>query len=225
MKKIVIDHAIYSNLTRGGSLLDREDVQVFIGKTNNELLALHRKEKANLIIARLDAGGMPCESLFDEIRHNDQLRVVSLILFCGSHEKARAERCAPNAVMTLPVSSTLVLEKARSFLNISSRGAYRVLLNVAIDASKDKSFFCKSENISASGLLLETDRELQAGNRLHCSFFLPDAKRIETTAEVVRVLDPAGKPGMKKYGVKFVQIAPGDSVAIQHFVEKKSGKN
>ncbi len=222
MKKILIDSEIYAKMKKGGSIMDRANVKVLTAKTNDELLALHRSENANLIITRLEAGGMSSESLFEEIRSDAKLRTVALLLFCDNHEKARAERCAPNAVMTLPVNSALLFEKAQSFLNVSSRGAYRVLLSVTVDAAKEKPFFCKSENISVTGLLLEADRDLAVGEQLHCAFFLPGSKRIEVAGEIARVIDAGGKTGAKKYGVKFTGITPGDSIAIDSFVRQKT---
>src|SRR5512135_636706 len=109
MKKIVIDSALSGGMSGNGTILDRADLKVYAGATNDELLSLHRKEKADIIIARVDAAGMPCESLFDEIRNNGALRAVSLVLYCTDREKARAERCAPNAIMSLPVNTSLLL--------------------------------------------------------------------------------------------------------------------
>ncbi len=224
MKKILIDGWLYSGISKNGNIMDRADVKVYTGTTNDELLSLHRKEKVNLIIARLDAPGMPCESLFDEIRNDGSLRTVSVILYCTDKNMARAERCAPNAIMTLPVNTALLLEKLHSFLNVSTRGAYRVLTSISISAGGDNPFFCKSENISATGMLLETDRDLAAGSRLNCAFFLPDAKRIEVACEIARVMDHPDKKGMKKYGVKFIKISPSDARTIEDFVKKKSDK-
>jgi c-di-GMP-binding flagellar brake protein YcgR len=115
------------------------------------------------------------------------------------------------------------MEKTQQLLHISLRESYRVLLSVKIDgSSKDRSFFCKSENISASGLLLETDKPLAKGDRLVCSFFLPESHRITVTGEVVRVIPPDGDAKTNRYGVKFFQVPFKDKEAIESFVDKKS---
>ncbi len=226
MQKIIINEALSAEIGKGTNALQRQGVKVFTAKTNDEILSLHRAEKASLIISRVDLPGITCEQLFAAIRKDAALRSVSLILFCSDwpDDRARAEQCGPNTIMTLPVNSALLLEKAASLLHVPSRKSYRVLLNVSVDGKRDGSFFCKSENISATGLLLETERGLSRGDRLTCSFFLPDAKRITVESEVVRVIGRADKSDTKLYGVKFDHVSPEDVASIEAFVKKRSGE-
>lgn len=224
MKKILIDKALYSNLDKYETILKRADVRVFVAETNDEILSLHQQEKIDLIISRLDAPGTPAERIYGEIRNDPELRAVSLILVCGDRpsDKIRAERCGANAVVPRPAAREGLLDKVNSFLHVSARGSYRVLLSVSIEAEKEKSFFCRSENISVTGMLLETDRVLSVGDRLNCSFFLPGAKQIEVSGEVVRELN-AEKAGKKQYGMKFTKISATDAAAINAFIRKKAG--
>lgn len=226
MKTILIDTTLYDGMNKAGSILERADVKLFTGATNDELLSLHRAKKANLIVSRLDAPGMPSERLYDEIRNDAQLRAVSLILCCQDQavDKMRAAGCFPNAVLILPLNSAHLLEKAQSLLSVSSRGAYRVLISVSLEVRKEKAFFCRSENISSTGLLLETDRRLSAGERLTCSFFLPGAKQLVLAGEIVRVLPQTEAAGMTKYGVKFSKLSPAETLLIDDFVKKKTGR-
>ncbi|HYA89116.1 MAG TPA: PilZ domain-containing protein [Nitrospirota bacterium] len=227
MKKIIINEAIAAGIDKGASILQRKDTKLFIAKTNDEMLSLHRAERVNLIISRIDMPGMACEQLFAVIRNDSVLRSVSLILFCLDRpdDRVRAERCSPDAIMTLPVNSALLLEKAESFLNVPARESYRVLLSANIDgSSRDQSFFCRSENISVTGLQLETERSLALGDWLTCSFFLPDSKRITVAGEVMRAINPTDKSETKRYGVKFGKVAPEDIAAIDAFVKKKAVK-
>ncbi len=226
MRKILIDKTLYSSLDKFETVLQRADVKVFTAESSDEVLSMHRREKMNLIISRLDAPGTPPEQIYGEIRNDPELRGVSLILVCGeqSTEKVRAERCGANAVVTQQAGNEGVLDRANSFLNIPTRGSYRVLLSVSIDAQKDKPFFCKSEDISATGMLLETDRALAPGDRLNCSFFLPGAKQIDVSGEVVRVINEK-KAGVKRYGIKFTKISTVDASAINQFIRKKTGRS
>jgi len=227
MKKIIMNAVIAASIDKGASILQRKDTKLFIARTNDEVLSIHRAERVNLIISRLDMVGMACEQLFEVMRNDTALRSVSLILFCLDRpgDRVRAERCSPNAIMTLPVNSALLLEKAESFLNVPARGSYRVLLSASIDgSSKDQSFFCRSEDISATGLQLETERILALGDLLTCSFFLPDSRRITVAGEVVRTLNVTDKSETKRYGVKFRKVPPTDIAAIEAFVKKKAGK-
>jgi DNA-binding response OmpR family regulator len=227
MKKIIISEVIAAVIDKGTSILQRKDMKLYTAKTNDEVLTIHRAEKVNLIISQVDLPGTDCEQIFAVMRNDDTLRSVSLILFCLDRpgNRARAKRCSPNAIMTLPVNGKLLLEKVESLLNAPPRGSYRVLLSVNIDgSSRDQSFFCRSENISVTGLLLETERTLALGDRLTCSFFLPDAKRITVAGEVVRAMNPTDKSETKRYGVKFSNVSPENTAAIEAFVKKKAVK-
>jgi PilZ domain len=226
MKKIIISEAIADGIDKGSGILQRENVKLFTAKTNDEILSIHRAEKVDLIISQVDLPGTTSEQLFAMIRNDNALCSVSLILFClyRPGQRERAERCNPNVIMTLPVNKSLLLEKAGSLLAIPSRKSYRVLLNVSLDGgSGGASFFCRSENISATGLLLETERSLAQGDRLTCSFFLPGTKQITVAAEVMRMVSHADKSGTKLYGVRFGKIPPEDVAAIEAFVKKKAG--
>lgn len=228
MKKIIIADALKHLLEKENSFMRRPDVKLFTAVTNDDVLAIHQAEKANLIISQLDMRGMGAVQLFTSIRNDLDLRTVSLILLCSSRaaDRARADQCCPNAVLTLPVSGALLMEKAQGLLNIPWRESYRVLLSVNIEGNgRGAPFFCRSENISASGLLLETDRSLEEGDRLTCSFFLPDSERITATGEIARKIVRPDKPGTKQYGVKFDKLAPGARFAIETFVAKKVQKS
>ncbi len=227
MKKIIISEVIAASIDKETSILQRKDFKLFTAKTSNEVLSIHRAEKANLIISQVDLPGTECEQLFAEIRNDATLRSTPFILFCHDrpNERLRAERCSPNTIMPLPVNSALLFKKVESLLNSPHRESYRVLLSASIDgSSKDQSFFCRSENISVTGLLLETERSLNIGDWLTCSFFLPDAKRITVTGEVVRAINVTVKSDTKHYGIKYGNVSPEDRAAIEAFVKKKSGK-
>ncbi len=225
MKKILIAEPLRSSLEKEKNFLHRADVTMLFAATNDELLSVHSTEKVNLIITQTELAGMPTDRLFSEIRSDDTLRKVSLIIVCsdkpGDHE--RAQQCSPNIIMTLPLDTGELLKKAQHLLNIPWRESYRVLLSVNIEGnSRDKAFFCRSENISATGLLLETDKSLQEGDRLICSFFLPESKQITATGEVVRAMKQSAKTATRQYGVKFDRLLPEAKAAIESFVARKS---
>jgi len=225
MKKILITNDLMIILGKKSSFLNRADVRLFTAANSEDVLAVHQAEKVNLIIAALDLPGMKNEQLYKMIRENKDLRAVSVILVCPDAPLSleRASRCKANAVITLPVDVTKLLEKAQQLLNISWRESYRVLLSVRVEGStKDTSFFCSSENISTTGILIETDKVLKQGDHVMCSFFLPDAKQIKTSGQILRVIEPT--PGAKahRYGVNFNQLPVDAKSAIEDFVEKKS---
>lgn len=224
MKKVLIADALKTDLTREKSFLNRASVKLFSAATNDDILAVHQAEKVNLIISQLNMPGMKSERLYTAIRKNGELRQVSLIMLHNGTpgDRERAEQCTANAVMTLPVDAALLLEKAQELLDLSWRESYRVLLSVNITGtSEENAFFCRSENISTTGLLIETDRALKEGDRVVCSFFLPGSRQIIAPGEIVRSTEAAQKIGQNRYGVKFEKLTAEARSAIETFVLKK----
>ncbi|HEY6010859.1 MAG TPA: PilZ domain-containing protein [Nitrospirota bacterium] len=225
MKKILIAEGTLASVAGETSFLRRSDIMLFTAATNNEVLALHRAERVDLIIAPLDLPGMTSEQLYATIRNDRDLRAVSTIVLCEDRasDRARCEACKPNAVMTMPLNSSLLIEKAQQLLSISWRESYRVLLNVNIEgSSKDSSFFCSSENISTTGILIETNKVLTKGDRLMCSFFLPGAKQIKASGEIIRVTQKEGSAKLYRYGINFIKLNDEAKASIEDFIEKKT---
>jgi CheY-like chemotaxis protein/Tfp pilus assembly protein PilZ len=224
MKKIIIADALKLMLHKNEGFLHRADVKVFTAGTNDDILAIHQAENVNLIISPLHMPGISSEQLCSTIRKDERMRQVSLLLLCNdtATDQERVSRCNPNAVLTHPFDVHQLLAKAEQLMDIPWRGAFRVLLSVNIEGnSKEKAFFCKSENISASGLLIETDRTFKKGDRVTCSFFLPDSRQLVAHGEVARVLSQTTQKSLNRYGIKFFELAPEVKTAIETFVERK----
>ena len=228
MKKILVAQELHALLKQENSLLDRADITVLAAASNDELLKVHRAEQVNLIITQLDMPGMPTETFCAAIRKEEALRAVSLILVCANEPAAieRSSRCKANAVLLRPVHPLLLVVKAQQLLHIASRDTYRVLLSATIEGqSKNNSFFCRSRNISATGILIETDRPLDEGARLSLSFFLPDTKQVQASGKIVRTLPPKKGEKDNQYGLMFTDIAPEARQLLMDFIGKKSLKS
>jgi len=227
MKKVLVAQELHALLKLENSVLNRAEFSIFTAATNDELLKVHRSEQVNLIITQLDMPGMPTEQFCSVIREEANLRAVSLIMVCGNNPVAieKSSRCRANAVLLRPVHPLLLVVKAQQLLEIASRDTYRVLLSATIEGrSRDDSFFCRSRNVSATGILIETDKVLAEGDHLSLSFFLPDAKQVLASGRIVRTL--AQSPGEKtnQYGLLFTELSPEAKRLLMAFIEKKSLK-
>jgi len=224
MKKIIISEALKLMLHKEEGFLRRADVKVFTAPSNDDILVIHQAENVNLIITQLAMPGISSEQLCSTIRKNERLRRVSILMLCSDTpaDRERVSRCNPNAVLTHPFDVPQLLDKAQQLMDIPWRGAFRVLLSVnVVGNSKEKAFFCRSENISTSGLLIETERTFVKGDRLACSFFLPDSRQLVAQGEVVRALSKSTQSSLNRYGIKFFELSPEVKTAIETFVEKK----
>jgi hypothetical protein len=71
-------------------------------------------------------------------------------------------------------------------------------------------------------MLIETEKVFAQGDRLACSFFLPDSAQIKTNGEIVRIIKQDDGSKTCQYGIKFSLLPAEAKSAIEVFVEKKS---
>lgn len=79
-----------------------------------------------------------------------------------------------------------------------------------------------SDNISESGIFLESDIPMQAGSRAFLSFTLPNGAEVRTVGEVVRVKSGPAKSGRKDpvrmgMGVRFLSLSEDQRRRISAF--------
>jgi len=225
MKKVLIAKDIHALLEKDKSFFDRTDLTVFVAATNDEALKIHRAKRVDLIITQLDMPGMTSEAFCSLIRDDENLRAVSVIMVCENTPAAisRGEHCRANAVLLQPLHPLVVMIKAQQLLEIAARETIRVLLNVHADShSPDESFYCRTRNISATGMLIETDTPLARGSRLSCFFYLPNAKKVQVSGKIIRTIEQAPGDEDHQYGVMFTEIASETRKMLNDYVEYSS---
>lgn len=219
MKKILLVNSSRYFFDEGKNLLDRKDFQVFLAPSALRALQIHHQEKVNLIVADLDMPEMGGDTLCSRIREDTESRLVSFILVCHDNP-AELQRCkdsGANICIKKPFSAKTLLDHVEKLLVISVRRGYRVLLRAKVKGAKDDStFFCTSQNISATGILIEADRSMQAGEQLSCSFYLPGSAHITADGEVAR--SETMPDGKHQYGIRFTEISPEHKSEIEKFI-------
>ncbi len=225
MKTVLIAKPIFDMIGKDKGFLQRSDVRTSIASTNDDIMTICRSERPDLIIAKLGLRGRDSAELFGALRDSGRLQKTAVIMIHDGKpgEAELAQQCGADAVLRLPVNAEKLLKQAQLLLDIPLREAYRVLLSVKLEGkSSVKPFFCRSENISVTGLLFETDRTFELRDRVECSFFLPGSRQLVVRGEIVRqVPSPAGE-GLKLYGVHFFALDPNVKAAIESFLEKKA---
>ncbi len=220
MKKVIIVGALNPIIEKEKTILQRADLKIFTTTSPEEALKMHKAEKADLIVTDLDMPGMSGDKLCSIIREDNDIKKVSIIII-GSNRKSDLERSlvsGANSFLTRPVVAEELVQKVSQFLNIPERKSYRVLIKVEVKGKfMNVPFFCSSQDLSSSGILLETDKPLAKGDTISCSFFLPNSERVAAEGEVVRVMRKAVKTF--QYGVKFVNLHPDYMSAIDTFIK------
>jgi len=225
MKKVLLVNDVKTLVEKERTILNRSDIEIFTAMSSEEALVIHKKEKVDLIIADLDMPGITGDKLCTMIKNDEALKQVSFIMVCGGSESdlLRIARCKANVHVTKPIRPLQFIESVSKLLDIPERKSYRVLLKAKINGKFDNEpFFCSSQDISATGMLIETDKALEKGDIMDCSFFLPGAAKIVTDAEVMRVVK--SEDGTLRYGVRYVGLQSSYRSAIEAFIEKRSQK-
>jgi len=217
MKKILLVNNQEAFLDRNKSLLNRAGFLILTASTASEALQISREQRVDLIIAQLDMPGTGGDLLCSLIRQDSELRNVSIILVCYQSEEEQASNCGANAVVTKPVRPEQLLKLVEKFLGIRARREYRAALHARVEGTRGSlEFSGVTRNISASGMLCESDLPLNKGDLLRNLSFIIDAGRIDTDGKVVwYAVLPDEKYG---YGVQFIGLASELREKIEQFV-------
>ena len=224
-RKILVVNSLEDMLQREKTILNRASFEIFSAATGREALSLHKENQVDLMIISLDLPDMSGDTLCSSIRKDPRLRQVSIILTCSNDPGciARAERCGANAYITRPFHAGSLIEKVTKLLSVPQRHHYRVLISITIKGnSANQPFFCSSHDISATGMMIETDRHLAKGDLLSCSFFLPGFGKIVAEGEIVRTDNSAKTP---RHGIRFRYIDPEYRKCLDSFISHRAEQN
>jgi DNA-binding response OmpR family regulator len=221
MKKILIVDPFESSLEKKKAVLSRPGFHLISAYTGEEALTMLHGDKIDLMISELDMPGMNGDELCSALREDGSLKNISVIMIGlqGQESVDRIQACGANSFLSKPLSPKELYGVVNELLNVHGRENYRVLMKVTVKGiSKDVSFFCTSQNLSASGVLLETTKLLSKGDEIECSFFLR-SDNIAVTGEVVR--EEMKPPNTYHYGIKFLNLHSNTSDLIEGFVESR----
>jgi response regulator RpfG family c-di-GMP phosphodiesterase len=223
-KKILIAHDIKSVITKEESFFNRDNINILTSSSNEEALFIHKKEQVDLIISRLDSPQMDGKTLCSLIRDDVFLRSVSIIMVYSDIKPANEmiSQCRANAFLRDPINLSLLSAKSQQLLNIAQRESLRAPVAVKVHGKfKGKPFLCLSENISATGMLFQTEKIIHKGDVIACSFFLPNSVHIVTEAEIVRVVRKKTEFDTHHYGTKFSNLKSKDKSEIEKYTKEE----
>ncbi|HUI45901.1 MAG TPA: PilZ domain-containing protein [Nitrospirota bacterium] len=226
MLKVIISESIHKLLQEKDSLLNRQDISVFQTRSNDETMKIHLAEKANLIVTELDMPGMDSELLYSMIRKDKELQRVAVLMICPNNMKSieRCSHCMADAIILRPVNPALILAKAQQLLDLSWRDTYRARVLINGKASvrgnpDDTALICCAHNISSTGVLFETEKVLNEGDQVVCSFFLPGGTEVQVAGEIVRTVHHAPRFTSNQYGVRFSNLTAEARQALETFIQ------
>jgi CheY-like chemotaxis protein len=221
MKNIIIAKSVLPVVEKSGTLFGRGGVKLHPADSSEQVLDLHRRIKADLIITEFSLPVMNGAQLCSSIRAEPGLKYVSIIIVCEDSKvfQAACRDAGANAVVAKPVDPFDLFSKVAELIIIPQRKDMRVLLRVSVEGKDEASpFFATSYNISVSGMLLEAKREVKAGDALKCVFNIAHTE-INANCVVMRV--DRTEAGRFRYGVKFQNLAARSFVIIEQYVKSR----
>lgn len=222
MKKIIIAENILKAFDNTNSLFRRGGIEVHSAKTSEELLELHRQHNGDIIITDFALPSMGGAKLCAAIRGDEALKNSSIILACETMHASMplCRNAGANTVIEKPVDPVELFIKVSELIAVPQRQDMRVMIRVDLSGGAAGSPpLAISENISISGMLLETTSELKEGDEMNCAFNIGH-NEIKVTAKVKRV--DRAPSGRYRCGVKFMNLDVRSMIVIEHSVRSYS---
>ncbi len=224
MKKVLLVDDVKLFLEIERSLLNRPGIEIFTATSGEEALEIHSTEKVDLILLDLYMPGITGDEVCRRIRSDDNLKQTSIIMVTTSTVKDDIERsmnAGANDYILKPINPIDLLQKIQIYMNVSMRKDVRILVRLGVEGRMGmESFIGNTANISTSGILIECAHMLFPGNTISCAFSLPgNTSPLSVTGEIVRK-SKGRNPGMKAYGIKFLDILEEDVMAIKSFMAR-----
>jgi len=208
-------------------LLDREVLDVLSADSGDEAMILHRKEKADVIVLGHDLPDMTPLDFCKQVRADEGLKDVSII--AGLKNKAemavnRFREAGANVCIKAPADTEEFITALAKLLSIPLRQAIRVMVKLKVEAAEGSDFTIASTvNLSSTGMLIECENQLEWGDRVEASFYLPADKgfnKITVHAMVVRSEDGRHE-GLLGYGLEFTEFSEGSPALIEKYVKER----
>lgn len=222
MKKLLFTGDLLQIIDKDEGVLSRKDFITFRAASAHEAIALHRDEEMDVIISGAELQDMSGYELCRLIREDEEMKGVSIILVCSNRESDRGKctESGANECLTYPLDPHELFQKIVKLLDVPVRKHTRVLIKVSVKGKfKTEPFFGMTQDMSTSGLLLETDKVLAKGDAIECAFFVPNADRILAEGEVMRVIKT--EESVMKYGVRFRGLQLDSKKAIEAFIKAR----
>lgn len=196
-------------------VLDRHKLTVVQVTSAEDAMMFAHSERVELVILAVELTAMSLEKVIRTIRTaSSASKNASLLVLSkpGYEDEARQFiGRGVNRVMLAVDHPKLIAQGVADLLEIASRTTLRLTTQLLVQfADGSEEALGAVINLSAAGLLLETDADLEPGQHVILSFDIDGQDEpVSAKAEVTRKADP-NRDGVEGVGVRFLNFA-GDS--------------
>lgn len=221
MKKVLMASPSSAFLNRNKILLMDKGFQFCTATSVSEALKLHDEHRFDLILSDLELGGMDGCCFFSEIRKNEDGQNVPVIIIC--HDSAqhiqKVKQSGAAAILLRPINPTHLLITIGSFIDMQLARSKRVEFNApALLLKPGMELPGTACDISATGISLATEYQLDLGDVLNCKFNLADISEIQAAVKVIRCNDSLDNKSRNVYGFRFIDLSLSNRNAITKYV-------
>lgn len=218
MATIIIPDTLLPQFETDQNFMLRSDISIISVPTVETMLKIHEEQRADLIIAETNTPEMGGISLCRKVRGMQSAKEVSVLLVVPGEKNIIDDclRSGANDLIIKPIIQQDLLRKTSELLQIAKRADMRVLMNISVLGKATTPFYSTTQNISTSGILIETSKVMKLGERLSLSFFLR-LKKITLNGEVVRVIQKGLH--LYQYGIRFLNPDSRSQELINDFVK------
>ena len=185
---------------------------------------LTREVPFEVLIVRFPLPDMELYDFLQGVREESNPNQQSSIVLLAPQEKV-AEATSfigrgANRVVGLEEADGQIQTSISSLLNVAPRKDARFMARMEIKVGDaEEMLVCQTENISASGMLLRTDKRYGTGTQIQFEFSLPhDHRPIVGIAEIVRHT-MIGRDKVSGVGVRFLSFAGDSQRRFQLYVD------
>jgi two-component system, OmpR family, alkaline phosphatase synthesis response regulator PhoP len=220
VKKILIVDDMPEAIQSLRHALSRPGVTILEATSGRAALEVHRREHVDLIFLDSAMPGLDGEEVARRIRADPTLRDVSIVMLADDARettRARAIGAGANDFLARPVRLSEIQARLDRLVGVAARKWTKLLAQVQADDGP-ASFIGRIVNLSTSGLLLETDGDVDLGRDLALTFSVPGSEtRVKAAARVVRRLPGQGSA---KWGLRFTSLDEAGRRALRNYVDR-----
>jgi response regulator RpfG family c-di-GMP phosphodiesterase len=178
-----------------------------------------------VLIVRYPLRDMDLGLFLEQVRRPESRCLHSPILVLSTaSELGEAEAFigrGANRVIDIGVAEAQIQSIISDLLHVAPRQAARFLarLEIRLDDEQDK-MYCQTENISITGMLIQTERRYDLGTKLNFEFNLPsDPRPISGVAEIVRNTT-IGREQVGGIGTRFLSFVGDSQLRFQAYLQQ-----
>lgn len=226
---LVDDKSLTTSLDRAGY---REmGVQVLSASDQQEAFNALENKAVEIVVINLDFLGSGARMICHTLRNREEWKEMPIVVTsvqASSVHKSSAIDAGANLFVEQPIPRSYFIQKIKELLTKATRGNDRIrsadLGPVKLICS-DQEYSFPIGDISSSGMLVSTEKELDQGVVCSMEIRLPNSKKpIKIDGEVVRVLkedknNPDRKAGL---GIRFSKFKGDAQKKLTQFLDKHS---